>query len=273
MDDLIQKLEEFQEIKAPKEWVDILFLKITSLKEKPKVTPPPIKAKTISFNFLNPKYRFAFASLIVFLVFSSVLVYAQNTLPGNPLYPFKTLTQDIQISLAPKNQKPIVKLEVAKARLNDLLKINSSLGKENITQKLKEEITLIPEEVKNLEKKKVVLDVSLKVKEKNTELKNIIEKSPLKEDIKKDLNLALKDSENKVLAIINETSEIINNCPSYLEEKLNYLKDYFFDNNNLVSWTPEKIIKAKALLIEIEKSMKIGNCLEAIEKIESIEKL
>jgi len=45
---------------------------------------------------------------------------AQNSLPGNPLYPLKTLTQNARLALAPQSEKPVVRLEIAQARLEDL---------------------------------------------------------------------------------------------------------------------------------------------------------
>lgn len=271
--ELIQKLKEFQKIKPSKDWVDFVFFKITSLKSSPKVVISP-KVKLIKHLYLFPQYKTAFASLIVFFVLLSSISFAKNSLPGSPFYPLKILMQDTRIALASSKEKPLVKLEVAKERLNDLSKVKKPNEKiVELANKLKNEINSVPEEIKKIEKKQLVLNLSEKVKEKNEELKNIIEKSSLNKETKEDLNSVISESQNKVLSLITETSEFINNCPTYLEEKINNLKDYFFNNENLTTWTPEEIIKVRALLIETEKFMKAGNCLEAIEKIESIEKI
>lgn len=271
--ELIQKLKEFQKIKPSKDWADFVFFKITSLNSYPKVALPP-KIKFIKNLYLFSQYRITFASLaILFVLFFSV-AFAKNSLPGSPFYPLKIAIQNTKIALAPEKEKPLVRLEVAKERLNDLAKVKSANEKVvELTNKLKQEINFIPEEIKKIEKKQIVLNLSEKVKEKNEELKNIVDKSQLNQETKEDLNSVISESQNKVLSLITETSEFINNCPTYLEEKINNLKNYFFQNENLTNWTPEEIIKVRALLTEIEKFMKAGNCLEAIEKIESIEKL
>lgn len=271
--ELIQKLKEFQKIKPSKNWVDFVFLKITSLKGSPKVVLPP-KVKVVKHSYLFPQYRVAFASLAIFFVLFSSVAFAKHSLPGSPFYPLKILIQNTRIALASSKEKPLVRLEVAKERLNDLSKVKPANEKiVELANKLKNEIDSIPEEIKKIEKKQVVLSISEKVKEKNEELKNIIDKSPLNKETKEELNSIISESQNKVLSLITETSEFINNCPTYLEEKINNLKTYFFTNENLTSWTPEEIIKVRALLTETEKFMKAGNCLEAIEKIESIEKI
>ncbi|MGB9726625.1 MAG: DUF5667 domain-containing protein [Minisyncoccia bacterium] len=271
--ELIEQIQSLKQIKPSKEWVDFVFLKISSLKNKPEVIFP-YKVKTVKFSSFLTQYRIAFAGLALCLVFISSMAYAQNTLPGSLFYPLKTLSQNIRIALTPVKEKPVVKLEIAKERLKDLSKVkinNQEIIR--LADKLRNEINSIPEEIQKLEKKKVVLDVSLKIKEQNEELKKLVDKSLLDEKAKNNLSAAIKENQGKVLSLINETSEIINNCPTYLEEKINNLKKYFFENESLINWTPEEIIKVRTLLTEIEKFMKAGNCLEAIEKIESIEKL
>lgn len=272
--ELIEKLKEFQKIKPTKSWVDFIFIKITSLKIVPKERVF-YKARVTKQSLFFPQYKIAFAAFAFFFIVFSSIAFANYSLPGSPFYPLKILIQEAKIAIAPIKEKPLVRLEIAKERLNDWSKVKPTNNEKitELTNKLKEEINSVPEEIKKIEKKQVVLNLSQKVKEKNEELQNIVDKSLLDKEVKENLNSAILESQNKVLSLITETTEFINNCPTYLEEKINNLKQYFFVNENLTNWTPEEIIKVRTLLVEIEKFMKAGNCLEAIEKIESIEKI
>ena len=268
----IEKLQEFKKIKPTQKWVDFVFERITS-KEEAKIFVSP-KVKTVKYSFLTPKFRVAFATFGVLFVLTGLVAFAQNSLPGDSLYGVKILTQDIKVAFAPSKEKPIIKMEINKERLNDLSKVKKETKEAvALTNKVKNEIDSIPQEISKLEKKKVVLDVSQKVKQQNDELKSLIEKTNLNEKIKGDLNNSIDNSQNKVFALINETEELINNCPSYLGEKIQKIKDYFENPENLKSFIPEDIIKIKSLVLEATKLLKAGNCLEAIEKMESIENI
>ena len=270
--EILENLAKFKEIKPNKEWVDFVFSKITL--ETPKKEFIPSKVKTVSFPFLKPQYKIAFAVFSLIFAFSFSIVSAQNSLPGSFLYPIKTLTQDIKIALAPKTEKPVLRMEILKSRLDDLSKVKKNPEEiSKLASKIKSEMNLIPEEIEKLEKKKVVLEVSQRVKNKNEEIKNLLEKTNLEEKVKSDLSNSLVSNQNKVFALIDETEKVINNCPVYLEEKIANLKSYFENSQNLLTWTPEEVIKTKSLVLDVEKFIKAGNCLEAIEKLESIEKI
>jgi len=272
---LITKLQEFKKIQPTRKWVDFLFERI-SLKAEPKETKVviPYKIKAVEHSFLNPKFRVAFATFGVFFVLTGVVAFAQNSLPGDSLYRVKLLTQDIKVAIAPSKEKPIVKMEINKERLNDLSKVKTET-KDTIAlaNKLKQEINSIPQEISKLEKKQVVLDVSQKVKQQNDELKSLIKKTNLDEKIKNDLNNSIDNSQNKVFTLITETEEFVNNCPNYLKEKVQKIQEYFGNPDNISGFMPEDIIKIKSLVLEAIKFMKAGNCLEAIEKIESIDQI
>jgi hypothetical protein len=71
-----------------------------------------------------------------------------------------------------------------------------------------------------------------------------------------------------------ETTEEINQCPSFLSNDLVELGERFTDIQNAMIQLPsDEIIKMKNLLIEASASLKAGDCLAAMEKIESINQL
>jgi len=200
---------------------------------------------------------------------------AQNSLPGNPLYPLKTLTQNARLALAPQSEKPVVRLEIAQARLEDLKKTKDQEEKvASLTQTIKKDLNTIPQDLKNIPQKQVALKTSQKVQEKTQNLTKLVAETNLKPAQKEELTNTVTETQNQVLALILETTEKINQCPSYLQNKLQDLQNYFnLHSQELTQWSAEDLTKVKLTLSEISNYLQAGNCLEAIDKIESINQI
>ena len=279
--DLIQKISEFKKIQPNHDWVIWLKANILEIGQQKILVKKP-KVKLVSF-FLPFRSGQAFISkyqktlipafLGLFLIFS--FTFAQASLPGDILYPVKALTQDARIYFASESAKPIVRLEVAKARMEDLSRVqNHEIEISAIVKTINKDLGLVPQEIKKIDKKQVALNVSKNVQEKSKDLQLIAEKIVLKEDDKKELTETVENTQNQVLALIIQTTDEINQCPSFLSNNLIELSEYFTDTEKaMLQWTPDQIIKAKALLIEAGKVLKTGDCSAAMEKIESIKQL
>jgi len=112
------------------------------------------------------------------------------------------------------------------------------------------------------------------IQERSKDLKNLADKIPLENKEREELNKSVENSQSQVLALIIETTEEINQCPSYLEDKLAELKQYFSDTPNIFQyWKLDDVVKVRNWLGEASNFIRTGNCLEAMEKIESINKL
>ena len=270
--DLIQKLQNLKQIKPNHDWV--FWLKANILQTKPQSGLYKPKVKLAVFSFVSKYQKILVPSLLAFFfVFS--FVFAQTTLPGNILYPIKTLTQNTKIYLASENTKPVVRLEVVKARMGDLSKVeNYEKEISAIAKNIGRDLEIVPEEIKKINKKQIVLNVSKDIQERSKDLKELADKISLEDKEREELNKSVENSQSQVLALIIETTEEINQCPCYLQNKLVELEKYFTDTQEeLYQWSPDDIIQCKNLLLEASSAFKAGDCLTAIDKIESINKL
>jgi len=279
--DLIQKISEFKKIQPNHDWVFWLKANIFEIgQQKILVKKPKIKLVSFFLPFRSgqafiSKYQKTLIPAFLGLFFIFTFSFAQATLPGNVLYPIKTLTQEARIYLASESAKPVVRLEVAKARMEDLSKVhNHEIEISAMIKTINKDLGLVPQEIKKIDKKQLVLDVSKNVQEKSKDLQLIAEKITLGEDDKKELTRTVENTQNQVLALIIQTTDEINQCPSFLSNNLIELSEYFADTEKaMLQWTPDQIIKAKALLIEAGKVLKTGDCSAAMERIESIKQL
>jgi len=271
--DLIKELKDLKQIKPNQDWA--FWLKSNILQTKPQngLYSKP-KVKLAVFSFISKYQKIAVPSLLAFFLVSS-FAFAQTTLPGNVLYPIKTLTQNAKIYLASENTKPLIRLEVAKARMEDLSKVENHEKEISVIAKnIGKDLEIVPEEIKKIDKKQVALNVSRDIQERSKDLKAMADKISLGEKEREELNKSVEDSQSQVFALIIETTEEINQCPSSLQNKLEGIGEYFTVNQNvLYQWPSSDIIKCKNLLSEASNAYKAGDCLTAMEKIESINQL
>jgi hypothetical protein len=276
--ELLEQLNELKSIKPNEDWASWLLSNILSqssfvIASEAKQSQKP-KIHLVSFSFLH-QYQKALVPAALVVLFVSTFALAQTSLPGNPLYSVKTFTQNARITLAPKDYKPVIRMQITKARLEDMAKITDqekeiALMSENI----KKELETIPQELKNIQKKQKVLNISKQVQTEAKDLNNIIARTQLQSPDKETLDQTAQDIQSQVLALIIETTEEINQCPGFLRDKLAELQKYFTDNvQTLIQWSADDINKVRVLLGDIDTDMKAGNCLEAMEKIESINQI
>jgi len=271
--DIIQKLQSLRQIKPNRDWANWLKTNILQTKPQSGLYNKP-KIKLAVFSFVS-KYQKALVPSLLALFFVCSFAFAQTTLPGSVLYPIKALTQDTKIYLASENTKPVVRLEVAKAKMEDLGKVENH-EKEIITiaKDIGKDLEIIPEEIKKINKKQIALNVSKDIQEKSKDLKAMVDKIPLEGKEKEELNKSVENFQPQVFALIIGATEEINQCPSNLQNSLIELGNYFTDaEEGLYQWSLDDVIKCKDLLLEASNAFKAGDCLTAMEKIESINTL
>jgi hypothetical protein len=269
--ELLDKLNEFKQIKPNSDWANWLLANILSQRQETIITRPRIKL--VSFSFLR-QYQKALISAAFVALFASTFVLAQTSLPGNPLYPIKTLTQDVRIALAPTDYKPVVRMQVAKSRLQDIAQTHQKDNIALLSQNVQKDLETIPKELKNIQNKNKTLTYSKQVQTEAQGLKDIISQTQLQPQEKEALEKTSQEAQNQVLSLIIDTQDQIDNCPSYLKDKLTNLQnDFAQQGQNLIQWPPDDINKVRVLVSDIENDLKAGNCLEAMDKIESINQI
>jgi len=108
---LINGLRKLKQIKPSHDWV--VFNKSRILGQD--------TVSVFNFSFF-PYLKPAFASLTVLLVVFGTYGFAKNSLPGDPLYTVKRVYQKAQAVFVSNDEKSGYQLELANARLEDLVK-------------------------------------------------------------------------------------------------------------------------------------------------------
>lgn len=118
--ELIGKIEILRQIRPRKNWVVLTKKRIL---EEEKTLPGLFLDSLRVFQGLFFQYKLALASLIFVLVLAGTFAFAQKSLPGEPLFIVKKITEKTQALLVAKDEQPQAQLELVNKRLEELTKI------------------------------------------------------------------------------------------------------------------------------------------------------
>lgn len=113
---LIGTIKELRQIKPRKDWV---FLTKTQIMGEDLGATKSLGILDI-FPRLIFQYKFALATLSVFCILAGTFIFAQNVLPGDPLYSIKKITEKGRMLLASETEKPNIQLGLVNKRLEEL---------------------------------------------------------------------------------------------------------------------------------------------------------
>ena len=113
--ELIGKIRGLRQIKPNRDWVSLTKSQILGEEKK----------YTSLFLFPVLKLRPVYAGLIAVLILFGLLGFAQNSLPGDPLYSIKRITEKSQAVFVSEEEKPAFQLKLANDRLEDLTKASA----------------------------------------------------------------------------------------------------------------------------------------------------
>ena len=217
---LIGKIEILRQIRPRKNWVVLTKKRILG------------EERTLAGLFLDSfrlfqglffQYRLALASLVLLFVLGGTFAFAQKSLPGEPLFVIKKMTEKTRAVFVAENERPKVQLELANKRLEDLAKIAETNDVRKLAPAIEEFQANVSEAAKNLTKAKTVgKDIILQTQEleKNKEkiektLATQIGTEEL-ENVYKDLaEQQIKDLENSSLTESQE--KILEEAKEYFE--------------------------------------------------------
>ena len=124
--ELIFKIRELRQIKPRKDWVLLTKSQILSEQRDRVSLLDCDRGRASIFSFFKGlvfQPRMAYAFLIILGFFISAFSFAQNSLPGDFLYPIKKITERSQAVFVSEENKPKAQLELANKRLEELTKI------------------------------------------------------------------------------------------------------------------------------------------------------
>ena len=144
--DLIFNLKGLKQIKPRKEWAVLAKQRIfeADYKKTAKAGAPLLGRLSAILDvfprFLSsPAYKYALATfMFVVLIASSVVLYAQNALPGDTLFSLKKVSEKTRMFLAAKSKVSGYQLENANTRLTELTQIAETKQDKKLAPAIKE---------------------------------------------------------------------------------------------------------------------------------------
>lgn len=113
--ELIGKIRQLRQIRPRKDWV-VLTKNRIFVEEKEKLSL--IESLRVIF-----RYKYKLAGVLAIFVFIGVFVSAQNSLPGDFLFPLKKITEKTRAVFISESEEPNIDLELANKRLEEIYKI------------------------------------------------------------------------------------------------------------------------------------------------------
>ena len=217
---LIGKIEILSQIRPRKNWVVLTKKRI--LGEERTLAGLFLDSFRV-FQGLFFQYKLALASLVLLFILGGTFAFAQKSLPGEPLFIVKKMTEKTRAVFISEEEKPKAQLELANRRLEDLAKIAEKNDVRKLAPAIDEFQANVSEAAKNLAKAKTVgkdIVVQTQELEKNKEkiektlatqigteeLENVY-KDLAEQQIKDLENSSLTESQTKLLAQAKEYFE------------------------------------------------------------------
>jgi hypothetical protein len=221
--ELIGKIRGLRQIRPRKDWV--VLTKSRILGEEPKV---------LFFPFFKP----ALATITTLGILFGVFSLAQNSLPGDILYPIKKIAEKSQAVFVSEEELPKYNLEIANKRLEELTKIAETNQVKKLAPAIEEYQASVVKAAENL----------AKIKEPEKAL----------DAGKKIVELKMFEGEIKSLGVVlpSEESEKLDNAISQLVER--EIKE--LESQSLTE-------EQQTLLGEVKEDFEVGNYTQALEKI------
>jgi len=143
--ELIVKIKELRQIQPSKEWV---------LSVKNSILDTETSPKGASIWEVLPRMlfqpRMAFAGVFTIFTLLGVITFSQNSLPGDPLYLIKRITEKAQAVFVSRQELPKAQLVLANKRLEELAKIAESNQVKKLAPALQEYQASIAEATRDL---------------------------------------------------------------------------------------------------------------------------
>ncbi len=145
--ELINKIRGFRDVKPSKNWV--LLAKKRIFDEEPIIAPRYEKktdreraSVSLSNLFEEIKiifsHKFAFASILSLLLLFGVFAFAQNSLPGNFLFPLKRVVENSQAVFVSQNEQSNYDIGIAQKRLKELVEVAQKNSVKNLAPAINE---------------------------------------------------------------------------------------------------------------------------------------
>jgi len=221
--ELIGKIRELGQIKPSPDWVALTKSQI--------LVDVEVRPRPFYFPFFKPAY----AGLIIVFILIGLFGFSQDSLPGDPLYLIKKISEKSQAVFVSEEELPKYNLEIANKRLEELNEIAQTNQVKKLAPAISEFQANVSEAAKSL------------AKVKGQDVEKIVAQTKKLEENKKKVE--------EVLATKIETEEWDNALSQIVEREIKDLEER--------TLTEEQ----EKLLAEAKSDFEAGNYSDALVKI------
>ncbi len=199
--ELIKKIKKLRQIKPRQDWVVLAKREILERSPEIERTPPQRRTRFIEvlevFSSLFAPKRLAYATLTLLFILIGTFGFAQNTVPGDLLFPLRKVTEKGQSLFVSEKGQLKYDFELVNKRLEDLTKIVQKYETERIepaTEELQATITEAAEKLtqKTEQNPKAIREVAFEIKEFEDKKSILATRGALTDEETEDLDNALK---------------------------------------------------------------------------------
>ena len=269
--DLIKQLKQLQEIKPDDEWRNLSKNQLLSQISTINNNPERLKSEKLPIFVFSRSYKMASVFCAIMLLFSGIIGIAQSASIDNPFYSVKIGLEKMVVAVAPEELQMDLKMALTQQIVSDLTKTSGDLENQLAIQTVKKNLDEIALQLQNIDHPSEVAMVSDKVQQKTSQIKSELKQVPIDKINESELKESFQNLENQVgavesqaFALKSQAEEKINNCPAYLEQDLDQLKQKIELSNPSTSTLNQ--------LQKINDYLANNRCVDALVILDNLQK-
>jgi len=265
--ELISRIKELKSIKPDENW--LILSKKALMSQISTIKPQSVKTPIFVFSW---KYKLAGIICAIMLLFGGMISFAYSAPVDNPLYGLKITLSKAFISLAPQSAKMELRMALTEMITKDLNKKVGEYNNQLAIETLNQNLDAIAIELKQISHPQQIAVLSEKIQKETLKIKESLKQIPTdKPEVASAvgrLENQLQQVESETFTLKNEAEQKINNCPVYLDNSLNQIKDKI-DALNL---SDEKKSSVLEQLKQADELLAANHCVDALVIMENLEK-
>ena len=235
-------------------------------------------------------------SLAIFGFASGAVLGTQAISPLSAFYPAKVFVANTYYKVLPKEKQIEYRLALANEKLSALKTLQDETNNQKIrqisylTNSLTSDLYFASNSVKQITDIKKIVAISPQIKQvtqqlakyeqpaiaKNTNTTDILPTTSIKaptnktdQTIDPKIQQLVKQTKETILAVITDSEDKANNCPEYLNIKIENLSN----SDQPTIFNPNKYPEIVMYLQDAKKAIQSNDCLKALELLDKVEKL
>ena len=221
--ELIEQIKTLKAVGPDEQWVSATKMAVLARMVAQERALKP----TLASFLVSRSMRLTYSLVVLAMCVGGFTAFAKNALPGNPLYAFKLSAQNAIVAVAPQSQKTNLKLAFAQAKIMDLQKVKNADMADTLAMGVVDDLNGISADIKTETNPKAALSASKSVKAKTEKMLASLSTAPSKsQEAANKIAESVNKTDAQVYAIMVESQNKINYCPSYISDEFDLIKLY-----------------------------------------------